>query len=134
MIVFHGDQDRVVHPSNAGEFLRNLERSRSGPLLLRSFSGTSASGRPFTRKVYATIKGEALLEDWTVHGSGHGWSGGHAGVALPILQVLTHRERWRASFSREGVRQAAFASLCVKVIPSPQTSPKPRCLRREGTV
>lgn len=79
MIVFHGDQDRVVHPSNAGEFLRNLERSRSGPLLLRSFSGTSASGRPFTRKVYATIKGEALLEDWTVHGSGHGWSGGHAG-------------------------------------------------------
>jgi poly(hydroxyalkanoate) depolymerase family esterase len=78
-IVFHGDQDRVVHPSNAGAFLANLERSRPGPLLLRSFAGTSPQGRDFTRKVYTSPGGEVLLEEWTVHGSGHGWSGGHAG-------------------------------------------------------
>ncbi|WP_206245261.1 extracellular catalytic domain type 1 short-chain-length polyhydroxyalkanoate depolymerase [Novosphingobium terrae] len=78
-IVFHGDQDRVVHPSNAGAFLANLERSKPGPLLSQSFAGTSAQGRDFTRKVYKSAHGEILLEDWTIHGSGHGWSGGHAG-------------------------------------------------------
>lgn len=77
-IVFHGDQDRTVHPSNAQGFLRNIERSRPGPLLSRVTSGTSANGRCFTRKVYRTASGEVLLEDWTIHGSGHGWSGGHA--------------------------------------------------------
>lgn len=78
MIVFHGDQDRVVHPSNAGGFLANLESSKPGPLVSQAFAGT-AQGRDFTRKVYKTAQGEILLEAWTVHGSGHGWSGGHAG-------------------------------------------------------
>lgn len=77
-IVFHGDQDRTVHPSNAQAFLRNLERSRPGPLVSHHLSGTSARGRDFTRKVYRTATGEVLLEDWTIHGSGHGWSGGRA--------------------------------------------------------
>jgi poly(hydroxyalkanoate) depolymerase family esterase len=77
-IVFQGDQDRIVHPSNAAEFLGNLERSRPGPLVSRSFSGTSARGRGFTRKVYTSPGGDILLEDWTIHGGGHGWSGGHA--------------------------------------------------------
>lgn len=78
-IVFHGDRDRVVHPSNAGAFLANLERSNPGPLMSRSFPGTPGRGRDFTRKVHTTKSGEVLLEEWTVHGSGHGWSGGHAG-------------------------------------------------------
>jgi poly(hydroxyalkanoate) depolymerase family esterase len=77
-IVFHGDRDRTVHPSNAQAFLTNLERSRPGPLVSQSSSGTSAGGRDFTRKVYKTVTGEVLLEDWTIHGSGHGWSGGRA--------------------------------------------------------
>lgn len=78
MIVFQGDQDRVVHPSNAAEFLANLENSRPGPLISQSFPGKSAKGREFTRKVYRSPAGEVLLEVWTIHGSGHGWSGGHA--------------------------------------------------------
>ncbi len=78
-IVFHGDQDRVVHPSNASAFLANLERSKPGPLLSQAFPGTAPRGRDFTRKVYKATSGEILLEEWTVHGSGHGWSGGHAG-------------------------------------------------------
>lgn len=78
MIVFQGDRDRVVHPSNAVEFLANLENSRPGPLVSQSFSGQSAKGRDFTRKVYKSAAGDVLLEVWTIHGSGHGWSGGHA--------------------------------------------------------
>ena len=77
-IVFHGDNDRIVHPSNAGGFLANLERSRPGPLLCHVATGRTAAGREFTRKTYRTQAGKTLLEDWTVHGSGHGWSGGRA--------------------------------------------------------
>lgn len=79
MIIFHGDQDRVVHPSNAGAFLHNMEKSYPGPLVSESFSGKadkSGKGRDFTRKIHRTKNGETLLEEWTVHGSGHGWSGG----------------------------------------------------------
>lgn len=77
-IVFHGDNDRVVHPSNAGGFLANLERSRPGPLTCHITSGRTARGREFTRRIHQTRSGRTLLEDWTVHGSGHGWSGGRA--------------------------------------------------------
>lgn len=77
-IVFQGDRDRVVHPSNAAQFLSNLERSRPGPLVVKTVSGRSAKGRDFTRKVYTSATGDVLLEDWTIHGSGHGWSGGRA--------------------------------------------------------
>ncbi|WP_299360808.1 hypothetical protein [uncultured Paracoccus sp.] len=77
-IVFHDDSDRVVHPSHAGGFLRNLEGSRSAPLVCTSSFGRSPGRRDFTRKTCSTEAGETLLEEWTVHGSGHGWSGGRA--------------------------------------------------------
>ncbi|MGN7869341.1 extracellular catalytic domain type 1 short-chain-length polyhydroxyalkanoate depolymerase [Paracoccus sp. 22332] len=77
-IVFHGDSDRVVHPSNAGGFLANLERSRPGPLTCRIASGRTERGREFTQRSYQNRLGRTLLENWTVHGSGHGWSGGRA--------------------------------------------------------
>lgn len=76
-IVFHGDHDRTVHPSNARSFLTNLERSRPGPLVSHTVSGSSAGGRTFTRKIHKTADGVVMLEDWIIHGSGHGWSGGH---------------------------------------------------------
>lgn len=75
-IIFHGDQDGVVHPSNAGGFLNHLQRSAPGPLVRRSVRGQSTGGRDFIRTTYRANNGEILLEDWTVHGSGHAWSGG----------------------------------------------------------
>ncbi|MGF7146506.1 poly(hydroxyalkanoate) depolymerase family esterase [Sphingomonas zeicaulis] len=75
-IVFHGDHDRIVHPSNAAGFLSNLERAAPGPLTVRTLSGQSPGGRMFTRRVYQDRAGHLMLEDWTIHGSGHGWSGG----------------------------------------------------------
>ncbi len=77
-IVFHGDSDRVVHPSNAAGFLKNIERSRPGPLACRTFTGRSAGGRDYTRRVYKGGNGDVLLEDWVLHGGGHSWSGGRA--------------------------------------------------------
>ena len=77
-IVFHGDGDRVVHPSNAGGFVDHLRRSSSKVLASRTEQGRSAGGRTFTRTVYRHGIGDVLLEDWTIHGSGHAWSGGSA--------------------------------------------------------
>ena len=77
-IVFHGDNDGVVHPANANGFLTNLQQSGSGPLACQVQSGRSSGGRDFTRRIYRTAGGAVLLEDWTIHGSGHAWSGGNA--------------------------------------------------------
>jgi poly(hydroxyalkanoate) depolymerase family esterase len=81
-IVFHGDQDRIVNPSNAGGFLANLLRSGAGSITGRTEKGRSRGGRDFTRTVYRHSKGKVLLEDWTIHGSGHAWSGGNAAGSL----------------------------------------------------
>ena len=75
-IVFHGDKDNVVHPSNASGFLSQLQQSSPGPLACRIQKGRSSGGRDFTRRTYRSSSGSILLEDWTVHGSGHAWSGG----------------------------------------------------------
>lgn len=77
-IVFHGDQDTVVHPSNAGGFLNHLRRSSPRSIASHAVQGRSSGGRDFTRTLYRHCRGEVLLEDWIVHGSGHAWSGGNA--------------------------------------------------------
>lgn len=71
-IVFHGDQDSTVHPSNgtqaaaasAGKVSPELEQSRS------------ANGLNYTRQIYRQADGRVLTEHWNVHGAGHAWSGG----------------------------------------------------------
>lgn len=78
-IVFHGDRDDVVHPSNAQGFLKQLEHAKPGALTKRSRRGRSQGGRDYTCTLYRAPLGRVLLEDWTVHGGGHAWSGGKRG-------------------------------------------------------
>jgi poly(hydroxyalkanoate) depolymerase family esterase len=69
LIVFHGDQDAVVHPSN-------------GEVLIRQFLGDGtvreieerASGH--TRTTALDDDGRVVAEHWIVHGAGHAWAGG----------------------------------------------------------
>ena len=72
-IVFHGDADRIVHPSNAAKIIQaqtkiddNLQRARS----------RSSASRAYTRTVARDQTGSAVVEQWLIHGSGHAWSGG----------------------------------------------------------
>ena len=67
MIVFHGDRDTTVHPSN-GEYRTSgtLEKVEKG----------SVNGRAYTRTLHLNAEGETVLEHWLVHGAGHAWSGG----------------------------------------------------------
>ncbi|WP_296952408.1 PHB depolymerase family esterase [uncultured Massilia sp.] len=73
-IVFHGDRDAVVHPSNgdavlaqfaAGARLREVEER-----------GSSGAGRSHTRRVALDDAGTPVLESWLLHGAGHAWAGG----------------------------------------------------------
>jgi poly(hydroxyalkanoate) depolymerase family esterase len=72
LIVFHGDQDDTVHPTNGEEL---IARTRPGTAT-RTIRGAVAGGRAWTRTVYQGADGRCHAEHWVVHGSGHAWSGG----------------------------------------------------------
>ena len=76
LILFHGDSDTTVHPSNSDRMIldalgRNVESKR------RSVErGRAPGGRPFTRTTYRDSAGRCVLESWLVEGAAHSWSGG----------------------------------------------------------
>ena len=82
-IVFHGDRDTVIHPSNGNavhdQARRPHRRSASVPSRASRSSKTHASQasdrRAFTRIAEVT-DGVPETELWMVHGAGHAWTGG----------------------------------------------------------
>ncbi len=72
LIVFQGDADKTVHPSNAAQLVASFD------------AGTTTASPPLTtargahnatvQKLVASNGAEA--EYWTIHGAGHAWSGG----------------------------------------------------------
>ena len=73
-IVFHGDADNIVHPSNAAGI---VGASKLGERIERADT-RSSEGRTYTRTVIRDQSGWVVVEDWLLHGSGHAWSGGSA--------------------------------------------------------
>ncbi|MDQ3059188.1 MAG: PHB depolymerase family esterase [Pseudomonadota bacterium] len=73
-IVFHGDQDATVHPSN-GE---HVVAASAGVLKSEHQRERSRNGREYTRRTYRKADGRVVAEHWAVHGAGHAWSGGNA--------------------------------------------------------
>jgi poly(hydroxyalkanoate) depolymerase family esterase len=71
-IVFHGDADHIVHPSNAAKIVE--ERVKSEDRMERA-KARSAS-RTYTREIIRDKSGTVVMEHWLIHGSGHAWSGG----------------------------------------------------------
>jgi poly(hydroxyalkanoate) depolymerase family esterase len=68
-IVFHGDRDAIVHPSNGqsvyqqfshGVSVREVEDRNHGHTKIAALDG----------------HGKVVAEHWTLHGAGHAWSGG----------------------------------------------------------
>jgi len=82
-IVFHGDQDQIVHPRNGEQVLAAVLRSHprstnltdSRPVIEQ---GVSPQGRRYTRSTHRSDTGRPIAEHWLVHGAGHAWSGGQA--------------------------------------------------------
>ena len=70
-IVFHGDADNIVHPSNAA----SMVKAESSESVERAEVRHDAM-RAHTRTVTRDKTGAVVVERWLVHGSGHAWSGG----------------------------------------------------------
>ena len=79
-IVFHGDQDRTVHPRNGEQLVKAALAAK--PLVAKNATtahveqGRSARGQRYTRSVHRDDSGHTLAEHWLLHGVGHAWSGG----------------------------------------------------------
>jgi poly(hydroxyalkanoate) depolymerase family esterase len=86
VIVFHGDSDRTVHPSNGDEVIAQASRRPADSTtagereaaLERSVERSRAHGRDYTRITYRDDAGKPVVEQWLVHGGAHAWFGGSA--------------------------------------------------------
>jgi poly(hydroxyalkanoate) depolymerase family esterase len=75
-IVFHGDEDKTVHPSN-GEAIHAAPGSPAQPVgTIQATTEPRAGQRGFTRSVEFGPGGVTKKELWIVHGAGHAWAGG----------------------------------------------------------
>jgi len=74
VIVFHGDRDKTVHPQNGQQVLAQQAGAQAGAATTEK--GSAPNGRSYTRAIHRTTDGKLMAEHWTVHGSGHAWSGG----------------------------------------------------------
>jgi poly(hydroxyalkanoate) depolymerase family esterase len=72
MIVFHGDADATVHPSNAARIVRGFERQHDSVDEQRR----SEAGRRDCTIVRLVSSSGADAELWTIHGAPHAWAGG----------------------------------------------------------
>ena len=70
-IVFHGDADQTVHPSNAARIITGQAQPSD---LIEELQ--SAGRQSYSRKITRDAYGKIWNEQWLVHGARHGWSGG----------------------------------------------------------
>jgi poly(hydroxyalkanoate) depolymerase family esterase len=77
-IVFHGDQDRTVHPGNGAEIVTRTREALPFGFTETAETGRVPGGHAFVRTRWADAHGRALLEQWVIHGAGHAWAGGSA--------------------------------------------------------
>lgn len=76
VITFHGDNDSTVHAINSTQIVANAAEQIGSPLTIKRQKGGTAKGRTYTREVNCGPDGVVQIEQWTIHGAGHAWSGG----------------------------------------------------------
>jgi poly(hydroxyalkanoate) depolymerase family esterase len=76
VIVFHGDQDKTVHPANADAVI--AQRAHRHADAIHVEPGRVPDGHAYTRTVHRRPDGTPTAEQWLIHGAGHAWSGGSA--------------------------------------------------------
>ena len=73
-IVFHGDRDITVHPSNGDQILEQSIKTTSTKKKVHR--GRVPGGHAYTRTVHIDASGRGIFEHWNIHGAAHAWSGG----------------------------------------------------------
>jgi len=81
VIVFHGDRDTTVNPRNSHQIMIQSTGLTDDMIVEEASRSTIEQGRvpnghAYTRTVHHH-EGEAIAEQWLVHGAGHAWSGGN---------------------------------------------------------
>lgn len=80
VIVFHGDRDATVDPSNGDLVLTQcvppVDTGSGSDASVKVEKGAVPNGRTYTRTILHDAQGKAVAEKWVVHGAGHAWSGG----------------------------------------------------------
>lgn len=78
-IVFHGDADFTVHPSNGQAVVRACTRTGARTQTAPQIDhGSSQAGQRYTCTRYRAPDGSTRVAHWLLHGAGHAWSGGSA--------------------------------------------------------
>ena len=112
-IAFHGDRDATVVLKNsaaiADQAVLNLEHEW-GPLT-REVQERAVQGRRCTRTTYLAGDGLPVVEQWTIHGSGHAWSGGSAAGSFTELQGPDASREMVRFFLLHEQRASAAAAL-----------------------
>nr|WP_298059846.1 PHB depolymerase family esterase [uncultured Halomonas sp.] len=78
-IIFHGDRDTTVHPSNADRVAAQYRASgvsSASKAGAKVEQGKVVNGYAYTRTTHHDEKGKPRLEQWRIQGAGHAWSGG----------------------------------------------------------
>ncbi|UMY17444.1 PHB depolymerase family esterase [Methylobacterium organophilum] len=73
-IVFHGDRDKTVNVVNGDRVIAQF--AAAAPLEATTRTGVGADGSRYTLTRHADASGRVMLEQWSLHGAGHAWSGG----------------------------------------------------------
>jgi poly(hydroxyalkanoate) depolymerase family esterase len=82
LIVFHGDRDATVAHANAAGLIEHAlaasitDRDPGTRPTAVTRAGRVPGGHAYTRTRYQDSAGADLAECWTIHQSGHAWSGG----------------------------------------------------------
>jgi len=76
VITFHGDRDTTVHPRNADQILAHFRGADESASPVKVRQGQASGGYAYVRATRHDEEGRAVMEQWTVRGLGHAWSGG----------------------------------------------------------
>ena len=76
-IVFHGDDDRTVHPVNGDQIVSAAFHAQATPTPDVE-TGRSTEGRSYVRERFQDDDGITRVEHWKLEAAGHAWAGGDA--------------------------------------------------------
>jgi len=84
VIVFHGDRDTTVSPSNGtgliDDFVARFEQTAASGEKISTVveEGKTGTGHRYSRTSLHVDGRPVLAEHWLIHGAGHAWAGGNA--------------------------------------------------------
>jgi poly(hydroxyalkanoate) depolymerase family esterase len=83
-IVFHGSADKTVHPSNAKNIVDDATSVETG-ITLATETG-KINGKRYIRLIMSGADEKVIVENWTIDGAGHAWSGGNSAGSFTDAQ------------------------------------------------